>query len=217
MTLSSAFGHRSVRVAYIIGAGILGASAMTALREELVPAWILLVVVLAYFGPLGIAALLIVIFPILLIFLLPTSMLIAFTAAVAIGVAALNVVILRHWSRRRAESPETSTWQARVRTWDPFLGAAVFVLAGSAFILLSIFAGFAALTAHGVDVRVPDAQANKILVVAALTWLPGLAIAVAGLVLWIVKATRGRPVLPWAIADLVSMVALIAALILGST
>ena len=66
---------------------------------------------------------------------------------------------------------------ARVFVW---LGGALFVLAGCAFILLCMFAGFAAFTAHGIDVQVPDAKATKTLVVAGVTWWTGLAIAITG-------------------------------------
>lgn len=211
MTLNATLGRRSVRTAYIVGAGALVVVMMTAGQAERIPSWLAVVAVLVYLGPLGLAALLAVMLPMVLIVLLPAPILTGVCVAVALGVAAINVAIVRRWSER-ASTAGAEAGRSRYRVWDPLVRGSLFVLAGCAFIVLCVMAGFAALTAHGVDVQTPDDQAARTLLAAGLTWWTGLAIAVTGLVIWIRRARRGRLLLPWAAGDLGAMVALIVAL-----
>lgn len=216
MTLTTAAVRWSLRTAYVLGAGALGAVLATAAEAGAIPGWLALLIILVYLGPLGLTGLLLVVLPLELIVLLPPLALPVVSAVVAIGAASLNAVILDRWRRRRARgSAPSSSAGPSSGDWDTLLGGALFVLAGCAFVLLCMFAGFAALTAHGIDVRVPDADATRTLVVAGITWWTGLAIAITGLVLWVKLARRGRRLLPWAAADLASMVALISILFLA--
>ncbi len=215
MTLAGALERRGVRAAYVAGAGVLVAGLLLLTQAALVPGWIALIVVVAYLGPLGLAALLLLAVPAVLVLGSPPPALGFLGVAVAVGVAALNVAILRRWGARPAGGPRDADGGSWSRGWDTVLGAAVFVLAGCAFVLFSLIAGFAALTAHGIDVRVPEAEAHRTLLRVALTWWPALATAIAGLVLWIVQASRGRRILPWAVADLLLILALFGAMILA--
>jgi hypothetical protein len=127
----------------------------------------------------------------------------------------LNVMILRNWRTRKPLTSADSALTEALSPWDHALGAVGFILAGCAFIALSMCAGFAALTAGGVDFAVPDTEAERVRLLAALTWWPGLAAAVAGLIMWIRQARRGRSIILWASADLTLQLVLLTVLILA--
>lgn len=89
-------------------------------------------------GGLGLAALLLVVFPISFVVVSPNSVVPSLTLAVAVatGVAVLNLVIVRRWRSRLAAQSETTGEGTNRRKWDQPLGAVLFVLAGCAFIVL---------------------------------------------------------------------------------
>lgn len=103
MTLAGALERRGVRAAYVAGAGVLVAGLLLLTQAALVPGWIALIVVVAYLGPLGLAALLLLAVPAVLVLGSPPPALGFLGVAVAVGVAALNVAILRRWARDRRE------------------------------------------------------------------------------------------------------------------
>jgi hypothetical protein len=212
MTPSSSFGRWLVPSSYVAGAGGVAAAALLLPQTDLVFDWVPTTVALLYLGPLGVAALFVLFIPLAFGLILPMSTLLGVAVAVAMGVAILNVVIVRRWMVRAGAGTGIVDGARRRRAWDQLLGGAFFVLAGCAFICLSVLAGFTALTAHGVDVAVPDVRASHVLLLAGLTWWWGLGIAVASLVVWILRARKARPLLPWAAGDLGLISGLIAIL-----
>lgn len=217
MTIGATLARRSVSTGYVVGAAVVTAAASLLSQAGLVPDWVVIAGVILYLGPLGLAALLVVLVPISFLVVAPNSVVLGLSVAVAMGVAVLNVLIVRRWSTGRGSQAGTGGAGMTRRVWDQVLGAVLFVFAGCVFILLSMIAGFEAMVAPGVDVRVPVAEADHVRLLAALTWWPGLTIAVGGLVLWIVCAKRARPILPWAIVDLVLMLGLVTVLWQGTS
>jgi hypothetical protein len=193
-------------IGYVVGAAILTTAAY--LTQNI--AWPLTVafavVIFVYLGPIGVGAGLLV--GIVAAFVLagvagPSAAVIWGVGAAA--VAAINVAVVLRWRRRAARVGGRIPFAA----WDRLIGGFVFVLAGVAFVVLCFVAGATALLAHGVDVSVPEAQAAPIVRAAGLVWWPGLVVAVAGLVAWIMLARRRRRLLPWAIVALAIQIALI--------
>ncbi|MBH0117201.1 hypothetical protein I6E52_10125 [Salinibacterium sp. NG253] len=90
------------------------------------------------------------------------------------------------------------------------LGVLLFVFAGCGFVVLSALAGTAAIMATGVPAVVPVAWNVDALHVASAAWWLGLLVALAGLVIWIIRAQTKRTLLPWAIVDFAVMVSLVA-------
>ena len=228
MTVGSIVDRRAVRIGYVVGAGVFTFVGSALALANLIPTWAeftILVVLVLYLGPLGLAALLLL-GPITLLLapvLAPIDAAspsqypavdwtqVTILTLVAVGVAMLNILIVRRWRARSAQLAATGEIRTRRERLDRPLGAVLFSFAGCAFILLCFVAGAEALVAHGVDTVIPEAQADHTLLIAGLTWWPGFAIAVAGLVLWIVLLRRNRRILWWALGDFLIMVCLIVA------
>ena len=217
MTLREAFERWGFRVGYVGGAVLLGGlvALLVGAGAPSIPLVICLTVV--YLGPLSLAALLGVLLCLAFAAVthLPPSLAVAPAVVLVVLVAFANVAIVRHWRALRRERDETADGEQRFRRFDQPLGAACFVLSGFAFGLLTLVAFFAVTTAHGIDVRVPDAQADRVILLATLTWWPALAVALAGLVLWIVTAVRRRALTLWAASEFTLMAGLMAALVAG--
>ncbi|MGO4535970.1 hypothetical protein [Leifsonia sp. 2MCAF36] len=211
MTFREALDRWGFRAAYVAGAGFL--VALAALLVLAGAAWSPLVVSVAviYLGPLGLALLLIV----LLFPSLPAPIAVLAAVSVAVAVAIANVAIVRRWSALADQRGAAPDGGERFWRYDRLLGGTSFVASGCVFLLLTVVAGFAALTAHGIDVRAADALANRVILVAAITWCLGFVLAIAGLILWIMRATRRRVLVPWAASEFAVMVGLIAAFIVG--
>jgi hypothetical protein len=212
MTTVPVSDRRPYYVGYVLGAGVLTAIASSLLDAGSVPGWVLFLVVLVYLGPLGLAALLVVGLPMALIFVAPASPLVV--VLLAIGVAVVNVALFHRWRTRTP--PVRVERAAPLPRWHAAVASVLFLLAGCGFVLLSYVAGFAALTAGGVDFRVPAVEADRVRLIAAITWWPGLAIAITGLVLWIVRARRGQTILIYACVDLALIVTLLTVMTLSS-
>lgn len=181
-----------------------------------------------YLGPLGIATGLLIAAPLGLLFVGSGGASGVVGVILSTGVAGLNVLIVASWRERlrlraardAAPDPIAHAWRPPVHSprvlgetpivwadlrpapWKQAVGAAAFALAGCGFVVLCFVCGFTAVVAHGVDVQIPDAQANHTLLLAALAWWPGLGVAIAGLVVWVRRGRRGEALLPWGLAGL---------------
>lgn len=217
MTLRDALDRWGFRVGYIGGAVLLGGLVALLVGTGTPAAPLVSCLTIVYLGPLGLVALLGVLLcgAFAAATQLPPSLAIGVALILIVLAAFANVAIVRRWSALRRDQDAALDGGAGFRRFDRLLGAMSFVLSGLAFVLLTVAAGFAVGTAHGIDVRVPDAQADRVILAAALTWWPGLALAAAGLVLWIVKAVRRRLLLPWAASEFTVMAGLLAALVAG--
>ncbi|MGV8852459.1 MAG: hypothetical protein ACOH1M_07830 [Rhodoglobus sp.] len=80
-------------------------------------------------------------------------------------------------------------------------GVLLFVFAGCGFMALCVLAGTATIMASQVAAVVPVVWDSQALLVAGVAWWTGLAAALAGLAIWIIRSKTKRPLLPWPIVD----------------
>jgi hypothetical protein len=92
------------------------------------------------------------------------------------------------------------------RSSDAVAGGVLFGLAGLLFIILCFVAGVSAFTA---DTAAQGPQTGQIVLVATITFWIGLPVAIAGLVIWIVRVTQHKPIVIWAVVEAAVMVVLI--------
>lgn len=211
--------RQSVQIGYVVLAGVLAIVGWLLSTLGSFPVLVSIVVIALYLGPIGIASLVVFGFAVLLFagsvdgaIILP-----AIIVVLSVGIAIANVFIVRRWRARTANPTTPSAGLERPRSPHGAWSAILFSLAGCTFIFLCIVAGFEGLTAHGIDEPVPDSIADPIVAVAAITWWIGLAVAVGGLVIWIVRARRHLSLLPWAFADLLIQAAIFTTLIVITT
>ena len=88
------------------------------------------------------------------------------------------------------------------------------MLAGGAFIVLSVVAGYAPATIdYGVGTSSLANRVDEVQLVASIMWWPGLLIAVVGLLWWRVRVGQRRRIFSWGALDLAAMLGLIAAVV----
>jgi hypothetical protein len=214
MAFWAVFDRWPVRVVYIVVAAILSAVTVQLFQLDASASWISLLVTACYLGPLGFAGVVLLAFPMLLVADVsgPKPPWIFAYVLVAAGIALWNIGIVSRRRRRHDALAAEGNPVSRSRTVDSAVGAGLFLLAGSGFILLCYFAGFELFTAPGIDSPVPNSVSAPIILAASLAWWSGFAVALAGLAIWIVQTKRRRRILPWAIGDFVIMVGLNAVL-----
>ncbi|MBH0099976.1 hypothetical protein I6E68_12615 [Salinibacterium sp. NSLL150] len=210
-----------VTVGYIAGAGVLSALLIWISQFDLRTLPLLMIL---YLGPLGLAAAALLAFPVTAVFALANSasdvaIAVAMGAAVAMATASLNVIIVKGRRRRRiaAATPSSEGLSGDepdvARRYGLAFSKLLFALAGWAFIALSVIAGGVILLADGMSSGVSVDEADPVKCAAAVIWWPGLLIAVAGLVTWIIRVDKGRPATALAAIDLVAMLVLISVLL----
>ena len=214
MQLSTRVARRDVARAYVTSVALLAALAVV-LHGAGAESTAFSVATVVALGPLGLAVALVVLVPFLLVVVAPWWVTGALCIACALGVAVVNVRIVRRLTRPRDPAVLIDADDRRSRRGPPgtaldtTLSILFFVLAGCAFVVLCFVDGFAALTAHGVDFPETEEAAARTLAIAAWTWWPGLVLAIAGLVVWITRARQRRPSAPWAAVELGVMVGLV--------
>ncbi|QNE35810.1 hypothetical protein [Leifsonia shinshuensis] len=217
MTLREALGRWGLRVGYVGGAVLLGGLVALLVGTGTPSALLVICLTVVYLGPLSLPAFLGVLLCLAFAAVthLDPSLAIVPAVVLVVIVAFANVAIVRHWRTLRGERYATADGWERFRRFDQLLGAGFFALSGFAFVLLTLMAFFVVMTAHGIDVRVPDAEAARVILLVTLTWWPALAVALAGLVLWIVMAVRRRALSLWAASEFTLLAGLMAALVAG--
>ena len=214
MTLRAALDRWDVRAAYVAVGAFLSFLAGALLTTGSGAAPLVVCLAVFYLGPLGLVSLLVVL-PAAGILQLPANVATLAGVTVAVLAAIANTAIVRRWLRLRDGRYLTDDGAARFRRVDRMFGAIFFILTGFAFLVLSIISLFVFGTAHGIDVAVPEAQADRVILVLATTWVPALGFAIGGLVMWIVRLIQQRELLPWAASAFSVMAGLLVAQVAG--
>ncbi|MGV8859013.1 hypothetical protein [Rhodoglobus sp.] len=108
----------------------------------------------------------------------------------------------------------TSRADRTVNEHHQVFGVLLFVFAGCGFMALCVLAGTATIMASQVAAVVPVVWDSQALIVAGVAWWTGLAAALAGLAIWIIRSKTRRPLLPWAIVDCALMAVLVVVVLL---
>ncbi|MBH0025078.1 hypothetical protein [Salinibacterium sp. SWN248] len=206
--------RRPAQIGYIVGVGVVAVVVSSLGLAGILQGWMLVLLVVVCLGPLGLAIFIVASSIALFVTAVPGWAIIGLAAVVSLGVASVNVVSTRQWRARRLIEPDALAPRHFPRGWDQLYGGILFVLAGGAFIVLSIVAGYAAGTAgyNVVASNLAD-RADEVKFVASVTWWPGLLIAVVGLLWWRVRVGQRRRIFSWGALDLAAMLGLIAAVV----
>lgn len=206
--------RQPAQVGYVVGAGVVSVIVAWLAINNIIQLWMLVPLVLIYLGPLGLAALIVASSVALFVTTVPDWAVLVLAAVVSVGVAFVNVISTRQWRARPLAQPDALSPKGVPPGWDRLYGGILFVLAGGAFIVLSVVAGYAAATAdYGVAASSVADQADEVKFVASVTWWPGLLIAVVGLVWWRVRVGQRRRIFSWGALDLAAMLGLIAVVV----
>ncbi|MGV8913274.1 MAG: hypothetical protein ACOH14_11740 [Rhodoglobus sp.] len=206
--------RRSAQHGYIVGAGVIAVVVAALTTGGILDEWMLAPMVVIYLGPLGLAAFIVASSIALFVTGVPDWTVLGLAAVVSVSVAFVNVISTRQWRARRLTEPDALIPKSPPPGWDQLYGGILFVLAGGAFIVLSVVAGYAAGTAgYGVPASSLANRADEVKFVASVTWWPGLLIAVVGLLWWRVRVGQRRRIFSWATLDLAAMLGLIAAVV----
>ncbi|MGV8859010.1 hypothetical protein [Rhodoglobus sp.] len=206
--------RRPAQVGYVIGAGVIAVVVAWLAIGGIIHGWMLIALVVVCLGPLGLAAFIVANSIALFVTGVPDWTVLGLAAVVSIGVAFVNVISTRQWRARPLREPDALSTRHLPPGWDQLYGGILFVLAGGAFIVLSVVAGYAAGTAgFGVLASSLENRADEVKFVASVTWWPGLLIAVVGLLWWRVRVGQRRRIFSWGALDLAAMLGLIAAVV----
>lgn len=214
MALLDVVDRWPAQLGYIVGVGVLAVVASSLGIAGILHGWVLVLLVAVCLGPLGLAIFIVASSVALFVTAAPDWMVIGLATVVSLGVAFVNVVSNRQWRARRLTEPDALVPRYFPSGWDQLYGGILFVLAGGAFVVLSVLAGYAAGTA-GYNVLASNLadRADEVKFVASVTWWPGLLIAVAGLLWWRVRVGQRRRIFSWGALDLAAMLGLIAAVV----
>ncbi|WP_010205325.1 hypothetical protein [Salinibacterium sp. PAMC 21357] len=214
MALTDVVDHQRAQVAYVIGAGVIALGAASFAVASDIPAWMLAPVALLYLGPLGLAAFILASTIALFAVELPAGVVLSLSVIGSVGIAFVNVISARQWRLRKHADPAIVGSALRQRGWDRLYGSILFVLAGGAFIALSIAAGYAAFFAeYEVNASNTVDRSDEVELVTSVAWWLGLLVAVVGLVRWRVRLGQHQRIFSWGALDFAAMLGLIAAVV----
>lgn len=206
--------RRPAQVGYVVGAGVVAVIVAWLAIGGIIHEWILGPLVLVCLGPLGLAAFIVASSIALFVTGVPDLAVLGLAAVVSVGIAFVNVISTRQWRVRPLAEPDALSPQYVPPRWDRLYGGILFVLAGGAFIVLSVVAGYAPATInYGVGASSLANRVDEVQLVASITWWPGLLIAVVGLLWWRVRVGQRRRIFSWGALDLAAMLGLIAAVV----